>query len=325
MTMPGRDRRARAPLPAPLSRALGVPLAYLYSAALARINRRADLGAGVTTLAVPVISVGNLSVGGTGKTPMVMALATAMLREGLHPCIAMRGYKSRKGEPGDEAREYADRLPTVPVVAQPDRAAGVRALLRTTAIDCVILDDGFQHRAIARDFDIVLLDATRDVFADRCLPAGWLREPVSSLVRADAAVFTHTDQVPSGALNAMHEKARAINDHLLIATARHTWDHLRVGGDRRDVDWLNGRQVVAACGIGNPGAFFDQVDGAGAIVAETWTLPDHHAWTPADAERLTLLTADASAEAIVVTAKGLGETFAPSSQGIVRFNWSARW
>lgn len=129
-------------------------LTPLYLAELGRRNRRFDRGAGVTRFDVPVISVGNISVGGVGKTPMVMTIAGWLLESGRRPCIAMRGYKAGAGE-SDEAALYRERFGDVPVVAQPDRTAGLRALFAQervgqasslpgpgARIDCIILDDG---------------------------------------------------------------------------------------------------------------------------------------------------------------------------------------
>ncbi len=141
----------------------------------------------------------NLSVGGTGKTPMVMHVLRVLLERGYRPCVAMRGYSKSKDGAADETDAYRRAFPEVPIMAQPDRIAGLRSLLERTPaekqFDRVVLDDGFQHRQIARDLDVVLIDATpgRSVFADRLLPAGWLRERVGSLARASAVVLTHAE------------------------------------------------------------------------------------------------------------------------------------
>ncbi|MBX3385042.1 MAG: tetraacyldisaccharide 4'-kinase [Phycisphaeraceae bacterium] len=212
-TSPGS---ARGPVP----KWLGAMAEPVYRAAIARRNRGFDAGRGVTKVELPVVSVGNLSVGGTGKTPMVMHVVGLLLEAGMSPCVAMRGYRARKGrnapprllieqarEPAhssDEADEYRRVFPELPIVAQPDRLGGIRALLDKPfqpKVDCVVLDDGFQHRKIARDLDVVLIDASRSPFADRLLPRGWLREPVESLARADAVVITHAELLdpPPGA------------------------------------------------------------------------------------------------------------------------------
>lgn len=290
--------RRRGPIPRPV----GVLVEPVYRAVVGRRNRGFDDGKRVTTLKTPVISVGNLSVGGTGKTPMVMHLVTVLRDAWRTPIVAMRGYKARDGRMSDEQAVYLDRFPDLAIVAQPDRIAGLRRARRTTEFDCIILDDGFQHRFIARDLDIVMIDATRDPFADRCLPAGWLREPVTSLARAQVAVITHAERVPDAAVDRLTERLRgAMSADALIAVAEHGWGHLRIGDQRDAVAWLARRSVVVACGIGNPRAFVEQVVAAGARVERTEIVADHHAWTEADLRRLAGMAS--GADALVVTEK----------------------
>jgi hypothetical protein len=192
------------PLPAPL-RPLAGPLSALYRAGLEHKSGAFDAGHGVITIDRPVISVGNLSVGGTGKTPMTSWIVRTLIDAGHTPAIAMRGYRSKNGV-SDEADAYARALPGTPVVAQPDRLEGLFRLFADDegrAVDVVVLDDGFQHRRIARQLDLVLIDATRDPFRDRLLPAGWLREGPAALVRASGVVLTHADR-------AQHVRARLV-------------------------------------------------------------------------------------------------------------------
>lgn len=285
---------------------LGLAMARVYAAEVARRNRAFDAGRGVVRLDAPVISVGNLSVGGTGKTPMVMWVVQRLREMGRHPAIAMRGYGAKRGGMSDEQAEYSARVPGVPVVAQPDRVAGLREV--RGRFDCVVLDDGFQHRRVARDADIVLVDATRDVFADRCLPAGWLREPVSSLGRADAVVVTRCDLAGREAVGAMEARIRSHAPGALVARARHRWVGLEIdasaGGSAatEGVEWLAGRPVVVACGIANPGAFAAQVEGCGARIAARVVLRDHARWTDEDIARVERAVRG-SVDAVVVTMK----------------------
>ncbi|MBX3357715.1 MAG: tetraacyldisaccharide 4'-kinase [Phycisphaeraceae bacterium] len=277
---------------------LGRPLEGVYARAVARRNRKWDDGVGVTRLPVPVVSVGNLSVGGTGKTPMVVHVTRTLLAAGRRPCVAMRGYmrsfRLSGAAPGetvrsDEARMYAELLPGVPVVAQPDRIAGVRGLLeRGVMVDCVVLDDGFQHRRLARDLDIVLIDASRSPFEDRLLPAGWLREPAGSLRRAGAVVITHAEMVGEDRLRAIEMSVRETNPGAMVATARHEWTGLLVarpgaGADVTEpVEWLAGQRAVGVCAIGNPAGFLRGVVETGTELVGEVVLPDHdpyRAWT----------------------------------------------
>src|SRR4051794_5329108 len=164
MTRGAEGRARRGPVAGPV----GAALAAVYSWEIGRRNRRYDAGRGVVRFDRPVISVGNLSVGGTGKTPMVAHIVGVLLQAGHTPAIAMRGYGSKaSGGRSDEAEEYRRKFPGVPVLARPDRTL---ALIEQFArehddaggrqSDVVVLDDGFQHRKIARDLDIVLVDAS---------------------------------------------------------------------------------------------------------------------------------------------------------------------
>ena len=163
-----------------------VPASWIYAAVVGIRNRGFDRGRNVWKADLPVISVGNLTLGGVGKSPMVAWIADLLIRQGHAPVIAMRGYMARPGEMADEHAEYLDRLEEIKVVASPDRTGALKSFLSdNTQIDCILLDDGFQHRYIHRDLDLVLIDATRNTLRDRLLPQGRLREPLVNLQRAD--------------------------------------------------------------------------------------------------------------------------------------------
>lgn len=302
------------PLPpalAPLARLM----ALVYRAAIARVNRRYDRRVGVIELDRPVISVGNLSVGGTGKTPAVMRLLAALRDAGHRPCVAMRGYApgASAGADSDEAQEYRRAFPDLPIAARPDRIAALLELFATPqgqSVDCIVLDDGFQHRRLARVLDLVLVDATRSPFRDRLLPAGWLREPVESLARARAIVVTHTESVAGAATSELEAALRRAAPRALIVLARHEWAGLRVLG--RDgvtraepVEWLRGRRVFAACAIGNPAPFLAELDRrTGLSRAGELVLRDHDPYAPATIGRLLdAARAVGPGGAVVVTSK----------------------
>lgn len=300
------DRRSRPPLAGPLGRALEP----LYALGVARRNRRFDARKGVIEFDRPVLSVGNLSVGGTGKTPMVHWLLARLSQAGRRPCIAMRGYKG--GRNSDEALAHRARFPNVPIVAQADRIDGLIDLFATEEgerVDCVVLDDGFQHRFIARQADIVLVDALRDPFRDRLLPAGWLREPAASLARADVVVVTHADESTEVELRELFRGlAGVLRPGAPIAAARHAWAGLGVfsasGLRSEPAEYLRGRSVVAACAIGNPGAFIAQVERAtGRPCAARLVLGDHDSYQAATVARLFDAARQHGAAAIVTTEK----------------------
>lgn len=284
------DRRDHPPLPAAL-RPLGSVAEKLYRCAVSTRNKRFDAGQGVEQFTVPVISVGNLSVGGTGKTPMVAWIADHLIRHALRPAIVLRGYKSGRSGVSDEEAEYLQRFPGVPVLANPDRRSSIRGLLQSEAInpDCVLLDDGFQHRFVARDLDIVLIDATRNPFHDACLPAGWLREPVESLRRAGVIVLTHSESVSCDALASLTDACRGIVPNIPIIPAQHSWESVQVGDQRLDLSWLGDKAAIVACGIGNPAPFIRHaMAGVQRVVAEM-IRPDHYHWSAADARTIETL------------------------------------
>ncbi len=298
----------RGVLPAPFG-ALG---ARVYSLEIGRRNRRYDRGVGVERLPLPVISVGNLSVGGTGKSPMVLHILRLLTDAGVRSCVAMRGYKAGTGE-SDEAEQYRREVPDVAVVARPDRATGVREALASAGGDglgCVVLDDGFQHRKIARDTDIVLIDASRNPFEDALLPAGWLREPVESLARADAVVVTHAELADEEALSRLDREIERVHGKPPIARTRHAWSELSTSGQDEPlpVTWLAGKRVVASCAIGNPRGFLSALQTGvmapmGGSIASSLVLRDHDPFKPATVERIVRAASVSEADAIVVTEK----------------------
>lgn len=302
----GAPAAARGPIPGWISR----PLVPLYRAVIARRNRGFDARRGVVELDRPVISVGNLSVGGTGKTPMVAWLIALLRGAGRDPAVAMRGY--RAGPQGsDEAMEYAGEFADLPVVAQADRLSGLLGLFasdRGERVDVVVLDDGFQHRRLARQLDIVLIDATRSPFEGELLPAGWLREPVESLARAGAVVITHAGRVSDAALATLRERIRKAAPGAALAECTHVWRGLRMHnhtgapGEEVSVSWLRGGRVVACCAIGNPGPFLAGVRDQGADVREL-VLRDHDPFGPGAVRRLAAAAREHGARGIVVTAK----------------------
>ncbi len=289
-------RNRRPPLPA-----LGTPLEPLYRAAVNKRNRDFDNGRRVTRLPIPVVSVGNISVGGTGKTPMVRWIINTLRDLGANPGIAMRGYGRKHAGVSDEQQEHADRLPDTPIAANPDRIAAIRELIEHHHADCAVLDDGFQHRFAARDLDIVLIDATRSPFADRCLPAGWLREPVESLARAHAIVITRSTLVEPHALSQLDRQLRRIAPDALVVRADHHWAALDTQFGPQPVSWLNGRPTIIACAIGNPDAFIAQARARGARVIDTIIRRDHHHWTRRDADRILSLARPTTRQGALLT------------------------
>lgn len=257
-------------------RGLTVPASWLYRAAIHRRNARFDAGRGVHRLDVPVISVGNLTTGGTGKTPMVAWIARQLLDAGFHPAIALRGYHADRDGRSDEAMEYAEQLPDVPLVVHPDRVAALKDFLpRHRDVNVVLLDDGFQHRRLARDLDLVLIDASRRTERDELLPAGTLREPPTALARADAVMLTHAEEV-SPALEAWIEQHHG---RPALVRATHQWTgltrHDAAGAHPLPLDWLRGRRIATLFGVGHPGAVEQQARAFDPEILIAFSARDH--------------------------------------------------
>ncbi|MCI0364431.1 MAG: tetraacyldisaccharide 4'-kinase [Phycisphaerales bacterium] len=271
-----------SPLPAFL-KPLTVPASWLYGSAIKVRNARFDRGLKVQSIDRPVISVGNITTGGTGKTPIVAWIARALMEERFEPVIAMRGYGSTPDQISDEHAEYKTMLPDPLIVANPDRATALREFLPShPEVKCIILDDGFQHRQIKRALDLVLVDATANTFADRLLPAGNLREPLDNLARADAVILTHAanaDERITSLVERFHRKPP-------LAKSRHAWTQLRVHDGPRTwkpqgTDWLRGKRVLTMLGVGKPQSIIDQLSDLGANVAVNIPCDDHERYTRA--------------------------------------------
>lgn len=241
-----------------------------------------------------VICVGNLTAGGTGKTPMVAWLVRELDRRGLRPGIVSRGYGAPTSDgASDEARLFADELPHVPHVVDADRTRGARALVER-GCDAVVLDDGFQHRRLVRDLDLVLVDATRpwglpavDAGGEgvcALLPRGLLRERPAALRRAHCAVLTRVDQVQPAALDSLRARLEALAPGLPIVLTEHRpcgLRRLRASVRESPAD-LSGTRVELFSGIGNPEAFERSVRALGAQVVAHRRFGDHHAYVEGD-------------------------------------------
>jgi len=270
-------------------------------------SARFDRSGGVR-LDRPVVSVGNIVAGGTGKSPVVRWVCEACLREGVRPLIAMRGYRARHGR-SDEASEHMAFLDGVAVVANPDRAPAIaHAIRKDPSIGVVVLDDGFQHRRVARDLDIVLVDATRPCIDDRLLPFGWQRERASALARAHAVVVTHAGHVDP----ALSSQVQAHHGRPPVAWCDHEWSaielmHPRAGvapaPDRVGVQWLAGRRIAIWAGVARPELIRQQAEASGAVVVAMPTLRDHAHYSASGVRRLGARARDAGAEAILMTGK----------------------
>ena len=155
-----------------------------------------------------MVSVGNLTLGGTGKTPLVGWLGRWFSERGVRLAVVSRGYGATAGQPNDEARELQQSLPHLPHLQNPDRVAAARQAVAAYGAQLIVLDDGFQHRRIGRDLDIVLLDALEPFGFGHVFPRGWLREPVEGLRRADVVVLSRADLLDAAAREALWQTIR---------------------------------------------------------------------------------------------------------------------
>ena len=299
-------------------RYLAAPLAPLYGAVVRARNRSFDAHPErAARVAVPVVSVGNLSAGGTGKTPLTLFLAEGLEAAGWPNAVLSRGYGGRRDvdpmsvaansnprQTGDEPLLMARRLgPRRVVVGRQRQAAALRALSQRPELRCLLLDDGFQHRALHRDLDLLVLDGVRRWGDGRLLPLGDLREPMASARRAHALVVTRATRVPDR------------------AEVEAWWAHHGSGGPIFWVDFvLNGLRSWPAgppevpppapvgppfawCGLGHPEAFYADLLLAGHGWVGTHSFPDHSSPSPADLRRLQVLAQAEGATWLVCTEK----------------------
>ncbi|HEY6046846.1 MAG TPA: tetraacyldisaccharide 4'-kinase [Pyrinomonadaceae bacterium] len=296
------------------------PLGLLYGAAMRaraslyerRIFRTHQIGK-------PVISVGNLTTGGTGKTPLVAAIAQHLAQEGRRVCILTRGYgRENPGrrvvvsdgnqilagvtETGDEPLMLAEQLKgKAAVICDADRVAAARFAEEELASDVFILDDGFQNLRIARDVNVVTIDATNPWGSKHVLPAGILREPLRALGRADCVVVTRADQaIEAHLLNQIERLSSApvLSSRMVVSGIR----PIQSAEPAQSKTSLTRQPVAAFCAVGNPQGFFHLLR-ADFDLTSTHPFRDHHQFTQAGIDRVTRDALAAGAKALVTTAK----------------------
>ncbi|MBN1796775.1 MAG: tetraacyldisaccharide 4'-kinase [Sedimentisphaerales bacterium] len=251
---------------------------------------------------ITVISIGNLTAGGTGKTPVVAWLTKQLC--GKYKCaILTRGYKSTANG-SDEVNTLAQISPEVPVIINPDRLKGAKEAMSLHGADVLIMDDGFQHRRLARDIDILSIDATCPFGYGKILPAGFLREPVGSVKRAHSVIITRCDQVNQSEIDRIENELLSINPKLTIVQAIHKPQCIITSqGDELKLEQLKGQKVFTFCGIGNPAAFFRTVKSLGAKLADRRIFDDHYNYKKEDIEKILAGAEKANVELVLTTEK----------------------
>lgn len=259
----------------------------------------------VTWLDTPVVSVGNITTGGTGKTPLVMWCAQRLIELGRKPAILSRGYKSsEKGS--DEVRLVSRLCPEAVCVANPDRVAAALMAIDEYEADVLLLDDGFQHRKLGRDLDIVTIDATCPLGYGYVLPRGLLRELPHGLGRAGLIVLTRCDQVSASDLTEAINRVRSHAPDVAVIRSNHKATCLvDLSEQELPVSAISGMRCLLSAGIGNPQAFAGTVRGLGGDPLGAIWWPDHHNYSEADAAELADVVTRHDAAALVVTEKDI--------------------
>jgi tetraacyldisaccharide 4'-kinase len=272
-----------------------------------------------------VISVGNITTGGTGKTPLVIRLCNFLRQKNISCAVLTRGYKTQKQATGheslhrtpnggatshkpratiDEPAVIAQSCPDAVVIVNPDRIAGAKEAIEKHNAKVLILDDGFQHRRLFRNLDIVAIDAAEPFGFGRLLPAGLLREPTNSLKRADAVVITRSDLVGESELNSLEQRLLEINPKLLIVKSVHKPSKIQFSDDKeQSPEYLKGKRIFAFCGIGSPDSFLRTLERCGAVVGGAQIYDDHYHYTEDDVSYLMQKAEQINADIIITTLK----------------------
>jgi tetraacyldisaccharide 4'-kinase len=295
----------RRPAILPTLRRLLTPLSALYATGIWLRNLRYDCSPTLSRAAgLPVISIGNITVGGTGKTPIVIETVRRLQALGRRPAILTRGYAAAAGETSDEVMEYARALPDTPVVVNPDRVAGAQTARIEHQADCLVLDDGFQHRRLLRDLDVVVIDALDPWGRGWVLPAGRLREPLRSLRRAQLFVIARANQVEDSKVAEIEHvlSKRAPDAPILHATLE---PEAVVFPDERieETAVLAYHNVLPVCGIGNPKTFLTCIAQLAGSVCGERIFSDHQRYAPRHVHEIIDYVGRRGADLVVTTRK----------------------
>ena len=254
---------------------------------------------------VPIVSVGNLTTGGTGKTPIVAFLANWFRDAGAKVGLLSRGYKSLDSSSNDEKLVLDQLCPGVPQWLNPDRILSAKRAV-VDGCNLLVLDDAFQHRRVHRDLDIVLVDATNPWGYGHCLPRGLLREPIANIERADLVIVTRTDQVSVEELTAIRAGlVRRNHIGTVIEVSFRPSQLINSVGETKFLSELAGQRVFGFCGIGNPESFERTLCQLGSEVVGFESFSDHHHFTPDDLARLGENAKSANADVLLTTHKDL--------------------
>lgn len=283
---------------------------WLYDKGVFKIRR----------LPCPVICVGNITAGGTGKTPTVMHLARLFQTRNFRPVVLTRGYKRKSRKPvlpvsdgnailttpqesGDEPYLIAAGLKNIPVVVGADRYNSGMFAKDNFGADVFILDDGFQHLKLYRDINILLIDASNPAGNEYMLPAGILREPLAGISRADCIIISRADEGDKSKaeklVRSFNKKAPVFYSSLKVSGIMDAY------GKTHGTDYIKGKNLFLFSGIGNPGSFKRSVNENGGVIKGEIRFPDHYWYSTRDMERISGEAERLSAEAIITTEKDI--------------------
>ena len=306
-------------------RILLIPFSWLYGTGVWIRNRLYALGIfRVRTLPCPIISVGNIIAGGTGKTPAVIAIAKHLQNADVRVAILLRGYKRHAREKitvvsdgkkvcvspresGDEAYMMARHLSNIPIIVGRQRYLAGQVALERFNVDVLLLDDAYQHRQLARDLDILTVPATHPFGKpERLLPAGTLREPPTALRRTEIILLTHAN-APDTSIYAKKAMERFAPNALVLESI-HQPTHLyslvpKDSGKSMGIAELKGKRLLGVCGIGNPETFVATLTRCFPESVELLAFPDHHVYTEVDTQQILAAFRAAKADLIVTTQK----------------------
>jgi len=311
-------------------RALMWPLSLVYCGGLwvylaaykVGVRKRFRLG-------VPVISVGNITFGGTGKTPAVQTICRMLADQGKRVAVLSRGHGgSARGaivasdgerimanstEVGDEPIMLARTLPGVPIVVGKDRRATGMLACSRFAPDVIVLDDGMQYWQLHRDLEIAVLDAKRPFGSGFVMPMGDLREPASGLRRADVVLVANAREIGDAGFQALVDRVEKLSGRASVFRCAHEPVCLvnPETGESTSLRWIKGRRVLAFCGIGRPRSFLDMLDGLGAVVPRSIVFPDHYPLSGVDLQRIIYEAEACRAEAVITTEKDIARLGTP--------------
>lgn len=273
-----------------------IPLSWFFALVVRIRNLAYDVGIfRVHRVAVPVVSVGNLTAGGTGKTPFVEFIVRSLLAKGMRVAVLSRGYKRKTSGTqivsdgntiygnaesiGDEPCQIATKFPSAIVIVDEHRARGAAIAVERYRPHVIVLDDGFQHRSLKRDLDIVMIDGKTTLSRIPMIPAGIRREPISSLGRANICAVSFASPVR----NELVKECERFSSAPVIEVRLQPTKLLNMFSDRTiQIHELRGKACVGFCGIGNPASFRRTLEEVGLHVMDFLTFPDHHGYTSSD-------------------------------------------